>query len=102
MLYSIASSDSDPMSAERMQMARNRSTLPGYSRPLLDFVLLEVSTKGGRAMPGEVKDWKRVIHFIVVIAIISAAVVAAAYADWRAFNQKFPHASFWAWVISPR
>ncbi len=39
---------------------------------------------------------------LAIALIIATIITAAAYADWWAFNQKFPHASFWAWVFSPR
>ncbi len=42
------------------------------------------------------------IKRVAIALLVAAAIVAAAYADWWAFNQKFPHASFWAWVIAPR
>jgi hypothetical protein len=38
----------------------------------------------------------------IIIAVVVLVASAAAYLDWWAFNQKFPHASFWAWVLSPR
>ena len=40
--------------------------------------------------------------YAAVVLIIAGAIILGACADWWAFNQKFPHASFWAWVISPR
>jgi type II secretory pathway component PulK len=42
-----------------------------------------------------------VLVIVILICAIMATIVVGMYADWWAFNQKFPHASFWAWVISP-
>ncbi len=41
------------------------------------------------------------IKRIIIALLIAAIIIAGAYADWWAFTQKYPHASFWAWVISP-
>lgn len=39
----------------------------------------------------------------VILGIIpGVALFALLCVDWWVFNQKFPHASFWAWVLSPR
>ncbi len=38
----------------------------------------------------------------VIALIVAAVIIAGAYANWWAFKQKFPYASFWAWVIAPR
>ncbi len=50
-------------------------------------------------MPDQLGGRVRKAAIVLIIVVI---VIAAAYVDWWAFKQRFPHASFWAWVISPR
>ncbi len=42
------------------------------------------------------------IKRIVIALLVAVVIIAATYANYWAFKQKFPHASFWVWVISPK
>ncbi len=45
---------------------------------------------------------KRLVKRIIIVLLIVAVIIAGVYANYWAFKEKFPHASFWVWVISPK